>query len=80
MYGWSEAEAAADERARPDPTGAGARKRWHAIRIARAEILEPYPNPTAYQQGLFLAVSIISTALLNDAGEMYAIAHGTNDR
>ncbi|MDP2706155.1 MAG: hypothetical protein Q8O70_01430, partial [Burkholderiales bacterium] len=56
-------------------------------RIGRAEILEPYQTQRITKEGAVLAVSIISTALLNDAGEMYAIATtertiggGANDR
>ena len=42
--------------------------------LSQAEVLEPYRTQRITKQGAVMAVSIISTALLNNAGEMYAIA------
>ena len=43
-------------------------------RVSQAEILEPYRTERLNKQGDVIAVSIISTALLNESGEVYAIA------
>jgi two-component system CheB/CheR fusion protein len=42
--------------------------------LSRAEILEPYRTQRLTKDGRVKEVSIISTALLNEAGKMYAIA------
>ena len=74
MYGWSEAEALLMNVRDRIPQGLREEALAKLARIARAEILEPYQTQRLTKQGAVLAVSIISTALLNDAGEMYAIA------
>jgi two-component system CheB/CheR fusion protein len=74
MYGWSEAEALLMNVRDRIPQGLREEASAKLARIARAEILEPYQTQRITKQGAVLAVSIISTALLNDAGEMYAIA------
>jgi two-component system CheB/CheR fusion protein len=42
--------------------------------LSRAEILEPYRTQRIVKDGTVVEVSIISTALMNAAGQMYAIA------
>jgi two-component system CheB/CheR fusion protein len=42
-------------------------------RLSRSEVLEAYRTQRLTSQGAVLDVSIISTALLNEAGQMYAI-------
>jgi two-component system CheB/CheR fusion protein len=42
--------------------------------LSRAEILEPYLTQRLTKAGAVVEVSIISTALVNEAGEMYAIS------
>ena len=42
--------------------------------LSRAEILAPYLTHRLAKDGASLAVSIISTALLRESGELYAIA------
>ncbi len=74
MYGWNEAEALLmNERDRIPPE-----LREQALatlhQLSQAEILEPYRTRRLTKQGAVMAVSIISTALLNEAGSMYAIA------
>jgi len=74
MYGWSEAEALlmnAHDRIPPE-----LRKQELAKlhQLSQAEILEPYRTMRLTKQGAIISVSIISTALLNDAGNVYAIA------
>ena len=44
------------------------------VRLSRAEILQPYRTQRITKEGAVLEVSIISTALVNEAGQMYAIA------
>ena len=74
MYGWSEAEALAmkvQDRIPPElREGALAT----LARLSRAQILEPYLTRRLTKQGPVMEVSIISTALCDEAGEMYAIA------
>jgi two-component system, chemotaxis family, CheB/CheR fusion protein len=74
MYGWSEAEALLMNVRDRIPQELREEALATLARIARAEILESYQTHRITKQGAVLAVSIISTALLNDAGEMYAIA------
>jgi two-component system, chemotaxis family, CheB/CheR fusion protein len=74
MYGWSESEALvmnARDRIPPE-LRAGALDKLH--QLSQAEILEPYLTRRITKSGPVLDVSIISTALLDEAGEMYAIA------
>ncbi len=74
MYGWSEAEALLLNVRDRIPQELREEALATLARIAAAEILEPYQTQRITKQGDVLAVSIISTALLNEAGEMYAIA------
>ena len=74
MYGWTEAEALAmNVRDRiPPEQRAGALDKMH--QLSRAEILEPYLTRRITKEGKAIEVSIISTALLDKAGKMYAVA------
>jgi two-component system CheB/CheR fusion protein len=74
LYGWSEAEALAmNVRDRiPEPLRAGALDTL--VQLSRAEILAPARTQRLTRQGAVLEVTIISTALVNEAGQMYAIA------
>ena len=74
MYGWTEAEALAmNVRDRiPPEQRAGALDKMH--QLSRAEILEPYLTRRITKEGKAIEVSIISTALLDKAGQMYAVA------
>jgi two-component system CheB/CheR fusion protein len=74
MYGWSEAEALAmnvrdriPERLRKDAL-------TKVIQLSGAEILEPHLTQRIAKDGSILDVSIISTALVDEEGKMYAIA------
>jgi two-component system, chemotaxis family, CheB/CheR fusion protein len=42
--------------------------------LSQAEILEPYLTQRINKQGGILKVSIVSTALINESGDVYAIA------
>jgi len=74
MYGWSEAEALMmNVRDRiPEELREGALTRL--AQLSRAEILEPYLAQRIAKDGSVVEVSVISTALMNEAGQMYAIA------
>ena len=74
MYGWSEAEALlmnVGERI-PQDLRAEALAKLH--QLSQAEILQPYCTKRLTRNGTVLDVSMISTALLNEAGQLYAIA------
>lgn len=74
MYGWSEAEALlmnVHERI-PENLRAGALATL--VQLGQAEVLEPYRSQRLTKDGKVVEVSIVSTALLNEAGLLYAIA------
>jgi two-component system CheB/CheR fusion protein len=74
MYGWSEAEALAmnirDLIAGPQREAAMGRVR----RLSQTEILKPYRIERIAKDGRVVEVMLTATALLNSAGEFYAIA------
>ncbi|MEO8655010.1 MAG: PAS domain-containing protein, partial [Ramlibacter sp.] len=74
LYGWSEAEALlmnVRDRIPPELRG---RALATLEQLSRAETIEPYRTQRITKQGAVMAVSIVSTALVNEAGEVYAIA------
>ena len=74
MFGWSEAEALAmNVRERiPEEQREKALARLHQLSLAT--ILEPYQTQRIAKDGTVMDVSVISTSLVNEAGQMYAIA------
>ena len=74
LYGWTEQEALAmNVRDRiPEPLREGALATL--VKLSRAEILEPYHTRRLTKTGATLEVSVISTALANEMGKMYAVA------
>ena len=74
LYGWSEAEALAmNVRDRiPQELREGALDTL--AKLSHAKILEPYHTRRLTKSGATVEVSIISTALLDEAGKIYAIA------
>jgi two-component system CheB/CheR fusion protein len=74
MYGWSESEALAMNVRDRIPPGLREAALETLRRLSRAEILEPYRTQRIAKNGAVLGVSMISTPLVNDAGEVYAIA------
>jgi two-component system CheB/CheR fusion protein len=74
MYGWTEAQALAmNVRERiPEDQREGALEKL--TRLSRAEVLEPYLTQRLTASGALLAVSIVSTALIDGDGNIYAIA------
>ena len=74
MYGWSEAEALTmnvrdriPESLRKDALGT-------LIQLGQAEVLEPYSTQRITKDKQIVEVSIVSTALVDEAGEMYAVS------
>ena len=74
MYGWTEAEAL-DMNVRDRIPEEHREKALDTLQqLSHAEILEPYRTQRLTKDGVVVEVSIISTALVNEAGQMYAIA------
>jgi two-component system CheB/CheR fusion protein len=74
MYGWNEAEALLmNVRDRiPEALRKDALAKVHDL--SRAEILEPYRTQRLTKDGAVVEVWMTATALVNEAGQMYAIA------
>jgi two-component system CheB/CheR fusion protein len=74
IYGWSESEAL--EMNVQDTIPQPLRKEALATikQLSQAKILEPYRTKRMNKQGVVMDVSIMSTALLNADGVVYAIA------
>jgi two-component system CheB/CheR fusion protein len=74
LYGWSEAEALVmNVRDRiPEGLREDALAKMH--QLSQAEILEPYLTQRITKEGALVEVSMTSTALVNEIGQMYAIA------
>jgi two-component system CheB/CheR fusion protein len=74
MYGWSEAEALlmnVCDRI-PQELREAALSKVHQLSLA--EILEPYRTQRMTKEGVIVEVWMTATALVNEAGQMYAIA------
>ena len=74
LYGWSEAEALAMNVRDRIPEGLREGALATLAQLSRAEILKPYLTQRLAKGGSSVDVSIISTALVKEGGEMYAIA------
>ena len=74
MYGWSEAEALAMNVRDRIPEDLREKALVKLQQLSLAKILEPYQTQRIAKDGSVLDVSVISTALINEAGKMYAIA------
>ena len=74
MYGWSEAEALVMNVRDRIPQGLREDALAKVRELSRAEIIEPYTTQRITKEGTAVEVSIVSTALVNEAGQMYAIA------
>jgi two-component system CheB/CheR fusion protein len=74
MFGWSEAEALRmNVRDRiPEGLREDALSRVH--QLSQAEIMEPFRTQRLTKEGALLEVWMTATALINEAGRMYAIA------
>ena len=74
MYGWSEAEALVMNARDRIPEGLREEALAKVHQLSQAKILEPYPTQRIAKDGTVVEVSVTSTALVNDAGQVYAIA------
>jgi two-component system, chemotaxis family, CheB/CheR fusion protein len=74
MYGWTEAEALAMNVRDRIPQELREEALVTLAKLSRAQIMEPYRTQRICQNGTVSDVSIISTALMDEAGQMYAIA------
>ena len=74
LYGWSEAEALQMNERELIPAALREEALAKTEQLGRAEILEPCRTQRIAKDGTVLDISMVSTALLNQAGQMYAIA------
>ena len=74
MYGWSEAEAMEMNIRDLIPEGLREEALAKVQRLSRAETLEPYRTRRITKDGDVVEISMVSTALVNEAGQTYAIA------
>jgi two-component system CheB/CheR fusion protein len=74
MYGWNEAEALTMNVRDRTPESHRKDALAKLIQLGQAEILEPYRTQRLTKLGKIVNVSIISTALLDETGKMYAVS------
>lgn len=74
MYGWSEAQALLMNVRDRIPPGLQKEALARMHQLSQDETLEPYQTQRLAKDGSVIEVSLISTALFNEAGQMYAIA------
>jgi two-component system CheB/CheR fusion protein len=74
MYGWSEAEALALNVRDRIPQQQREAALTKLYQLSMDEKLEPYRTQRLTKDGASVEVSIISSALINEAGQLYAIA------
>ena len=74
MYGWSEAEALALNVSDRIPPQRREQELVKASQLGLAEILAPYRTQRITKDGAIVEVFVTSTALVNEAGQIYAIA------
>jgi two-component system, chemotaxis family, CheB/CheR fusion protein len=74
MYGWSETEALAMNIRSLVPAGLQEKELARVQQLIHSEILEPYNTMRIAKDGRIVEVRMIATALMNEAGEVYAIA------
>ena len=74
MYGWSEAEALTMNVSALVPAGLQEKELAKIQQLIHSEILEPCRSERIAKDGRIVKVRVVATALLNDAGQVYAIA------
>ena len=74
MYGWTEAQALLMNVRERIPALLYDTAKAQMLRLARGEVLAPFATERLTQAGATLRVEIRATALINQAGEVYAIA------
>ena len=74
MYGWSEEEALLMNVRARIPQELREKELVKVHQLSQEEVLEPYRTRRIAKNGAVIEVSITSTALVNETGQMYAIA------
>ncbi|HEY8908375.1 MAG TPA: PAS domain-containing protein, partial [Rhodoferax sp.] len=74
LYGWTEAQALAMNVCERIPQELREEALTWVQQLSQAQVLEPYLTQRLTQSGAELKVSLTATALINDAGKVYAIA------
>ncbi len=74
MYGWSEAEALLMNVRDRIPQALREQALAKVHQLSQAEVLEPYRTQRVTKAGAVVEVWMTATALVNEAGQMYAIA------
>jgi len=74
MYGWSEAEALVMNVRDRIPKSQNTDELSVIHQLSQSQVLEPYRTQRIAKDGTVMEVWITSTALVNEAGEIYAIA------
>ena len=74
LYGWSEAEALGMNTRERIPEALREAELAKIVQLSQAEIIVSYQTQRLTKAGSILNVSITSTALLNEAGQIYAIS------
>jgi two-component system, chemotaxis family, CheB/CheR fusion protein len=74
LYGWSEAEALAMNIRALIPPGIPEPEQDIVRRLIRAEMLEPIRTQRLTKDGRIVEILLIATALVDEAGQIYAIA------
>ena len=74
MYGWTEAEALAMNVRDRVPESEKAKELQILHQLSASQVLEPYRTRRMVKDGSVLAVWLTATALLDEAGQLYAIA------
>jgi len=80
LYGWSEAEALSMHLQDLTPDGVSADALLEMTRLATAGQLRPYAVRRLTRDGRALDILLTATALVNESGEMYAIATTERER
>jgi two-component system CheB/CheR fusion protein len=80
MYGWSQAEAMAMNVRELIPEGRRAEELNVVRQLNQAKVLEPYRSQRIAKDGRIVEVWLTATALVNEAGEAYAIATAERER
>jgi len=74
LYGWKEAEALEMNASSRIPEALRAEESAKIYQLSLTRILEPYHTQRLTKGGEIVEIWLIATALINDAGKMYAVA------
>ncbi|MDD5037208.1 MAG: chemotaxis protein CheB [Methylococcaceae bacterium] len=80
LYGWSEDEALTKNIAEMIPEGLRAEANEAMRRLSRTELLSPYATQRIAKDGSLVPIWLSATALVNEVGEVYAIATTERER